>query len=221
MKKKLFVLVALLACITTANAQWYVGGSFGFTSTTIDDGNSDESGSSFKIVPDIGYQVDSKMSVGLQIGYSHGLATFGSLTVTDVKQAMSTVLGAYADINNEDMKLNGFTISPYIRYNVVEFGRANLFIEGYIGYNNITTDSTPNIGSDDDSYGGDKTKINAFELGVRPGISFQVSDKLDLLCKMGAIGYMSAKEKESDGSVSRFGINADTYNLLFGVNFHF
>ena len=219
MKKKLFVLFALLACITTANAQIYVGGSFGFTSTTIDSGGSDESGSSFKIIPDVGYQIDDKLSVGVQVGYSHGMASFGSISVTDIKSLISTMAGAYIDINNEDMKLNGFTISPYVRYIALDFGKANLFVEGYIGYNSITTDSTPKVGSS--GSGGNKATLNAFELGVRPGIAFKVSEKLDLLCKMGAFGYMSAKEKESDASISRFGIACDTYNLLFGVNFHF
>ena len=215
MKKKLFVLFALLACITTANAQFYVGGSFGFTSTTIDaGGGDDESGSSFKIIPDFGYQIDDKLSVGVQVGYSHGVAAFGSISVSDFKSMLSNLAGAFVDYNNEDMKLNGFTISPYVRYNAIEFGKAYLFIEGYIGYNNISADELP-FGN------GGEVKLNAFELGVRPGIAVKVSDRLDLLCKMGALGYMSAKEKESDSSISRFGVAADTYNLLFGVNFHF
>ena len=69
MKKKLFVMVALLACMTTASAQWYVGGSFGFTSSKIDNGNTDQSGSSFKIIPDIGYKIDDRVSAGVQVGY--------------------------------------------------------------------------------------------------------------------------------------------------------
>ena len=221
MKKKLFVLVALLAFITTANAQWYVGGSVGFTSTTIDNGNSDESGSSFKIIPDIGYKFDNYLSFGLQVGYSSGVCSFGSLSVTDIKSAISTLTGAYADISNEDMKLKGFTISPYVRYTIVNFGRANLFFEGYIGYNYISADSSPSVSTDDEDYGGDEFKVNAFELGLRPGVAVQVTDKLELLCKLGAISYMSAKEKESDMKISRFGVNADTYNLLLGVSFHF
>ena len=162
MKKKLFVLFALLACITTANAQIYVGGSFGFTSTTIDSGGSDESGSSFKIIPDVGYQIDDKLSVGVQVGYSHGMASFGSISVTDIKSLISTMAGAYIDINNEDMKLNGFTISPYVRYVALDFGKANLFVEGYIGYNSITTDSTPKVGSS--GSGGNKATLNAVKI---------------------------------------------------------
>ena len=219
--KKLFTLIAMLACITTANAQWNVGGTVGFTTTKIDAGGSDQSGSSFKLVPDIGYQIDDDITVGVQVGYSSGLAAFGSLTVTDIKSALSTAVGAYADVANDDMKLNSFTIAPYIRYNVIEYGPARVFLEGYLGYNSISADSTPEVSKDDESYGGDEMTFNAFELGIRPGVAFRVTDKLDVVCKMGALGFMSAKEKESDVKITRFGLNVDSYNLLFGLNFHF
>ncbi len=222
MTKKLFALCAFLMLAVAANAQFYVGGSFGFTSTTVSGGGSDESGSSFKIVPDLGYRLDDNMSVGVQVGYSHGLAAFGSLTVTDIKSAMMTFAGAAADMANKDMKLNSFTIAPYLRYSFLHFGKARLFIEAYVGYNNIKTDSTPSMSSGSSvSISGNEATINAFELGVRPGVIFSISEKFDVLCKMGALGYMSAKEKDSDMKISRFGVDADTYNLLVGMHFHF
>ena len=214
--KKLFAFLILFACVATANAQFYVGGSFGFTSTSIKDG---ESGSSFKIIPDLGYQVDEDLSVGIQLGYSHGLATFGSLTTTDVKSVLSTVAGAYTDINMDDMKLNGFTIAPYVRYNVIKTGGLTVFLEGYFGYNSISTDETPSMG--DDEGPGDKATLNAFDLGIRPGLSYNLAGNFDLVCKFGAFGYMSAKEKESDQSISRVGLSFDTYNLLFGFQYRF
>ncbi len=211
MKKSFIALFAMLCCVATANAQFYAGGSFGFTSTTYDNGGKDESGSSFKIIPEIGYKVNDNISAGIQIGYSHGLAAFGSLTVSDLKSALSTAAGAYADIANDDMKLSGFTISPYARFTVTEMGPVKLFIEAYIGYNNITSDP-------DD---GDKITLNSFELGARPGLSYALGERVEAICKIGCIGYMSAKEKEEDLKVSRFGVAADTYNLLIGVNFNF
>ena len=214
-------MVALLACMTTASAQWYVGGSFGFTSSKIDNGNTDQSGSSFKIIPDIGYKIDDRVSAGVQVGYSHGIASFGSLTATDVKAAASNLISAYADINDEDMKLNGFTIAPYIRYNVVNYGAANFFIEGYVGYNNISTDGGISVGSGSNGGSVDKITFNAFDLGIRPGVSFKLGTKLEAVCKLGALGFVSAKEKESDRKITRFGAVADTYNVLMGFNFHF
>ena len=86
-------------------------------------------------------------------------------------------------------------------------------------YHLIVLDNSHSWG--DNYAGGDETNLNAFELGIRPGISFMVNDSFELMCRMGALGYMSAKEKESDVSISRFGLNTDTYNLLFGAAFHF
>lgn len=216
MKKRIFMLVALMACIATANAQWYVGGTAGFTSTKVDFGGSDQSGTSFKIIPEIGYKVDDAFSVGVQVGYAHGLAAFGSLTVSDLKGIVTTAASAATDLAEEDMKLNSFTIQPYLRYNVVNFGKAKLFLEGYVGYTNINMKDES--GS---SNAADETKVNAFELGIRPGVSISLSDKLDVVGKIGTLGFLSAKESESDVSLTRFGLDVDSYNVLVGFNFHF
>ena len=216
--KKFFAFLILFACVATANAQFYAGGSFGFTSTSVKDG---ESGSSFKIIPNLGYQVDEDISVGLQVGFSHGLASFGSLSTTDIKSMLSNVVGYYSDINMDDMKLNGFTISPYVRYNVIKTGGLSVFLEGYFGFNSITTDDTPSFDDDDDDEPADKTKLSAFELGIRPGMAYNLAGNFDLVCKFGAFGYMSAKEKESDTTISRVGLSFDTYNLLFGFQYRF
>lgn len=219
MKKKVILLVALLACMTTASAQMYIGGSLGFSTSKVDNGNTDQSGSSFKLLPDIGYQVDDNMSVGVQIGYSHGMCSFGSLNVTDVKSALGSMVSTMADINDEDMKLNGFSISPYIRYNMVNYGAASLFIEGYVGYDNISTDGL-SLSSSSSNQKVDKMTFNAFELGLRPGVSLKIGSKLEAICKLGAVGFISAKEKESDLKITRFGVDVDSYNLLLGFNFH-
>lgn len=216
MKKKIIALVALLACVTMgASAQVYVGGSLGFTSSKIDQGGHDQDGSSYKIIPEIGYQLDDDLAVGLQIGYAHGYASFGSLNVTDVKALMNTVVSTYADINEDDMKLNSFTIAPYLRYNVLKFDRVKFFIEGGVGYTSIKTDQTPA------QAGGNEAKLNLLEISFRPGVSIDLSSNISLMAKIGSLGYMEAKEKESDQKLTRFGLDIDTYNLLFGLNFKF
>jgi len=216
MKKKIIALVALLACVTMgASAQVYVGGSLGFTSSKVDQGGHDQDGSSYKIIPEIGYQLDDDLSVGLQIGYAHGYASFGSLNVTDVKALMNTVVSTNADLNEDDMKLNSFTIAPYLRYNVLKFDRVKFFIEGGVGYTSIKTDQAPA------QLGGNEAKLNLLEISFRPGVSIDLSSNISLMAKIGSLGYMEAKEKESDQKLTRFGLDIDTYNLLFGLNFKF
>ena len=219
MKKKIIALVALLACFAMgASAQVYVGGSLGFTSSKLSTGGHDQDGSSFKLLPEIGYQLDQDISIGVQIGYSHGYAAFGSLTVTDIKAAMNTGISTMMDIYEDDYKLNSFTFAPYVRYTFARYGKVNLFFEGSVGYSNVKSDDTPNAKG---NATGSETKLDVVELALRPGISFQLSDNVSLLAKLGSVGFMQAKEKESDMKITRFGLDMDSYNLLFGVNFHF
>lgn len=218
MKKKIIALFALLASITlSASAQVYVGGSLGFTSSKLSSNGHDQDGSSFKLLPEIGYQLDQDISIGLQIGYSHGYAAFGSLTVTDIKAAMNTSISTMMDINEDDYKLNSFTFAPYVRYTFARYGKVNLFFEGSVGYTNVKADDTPKV----QNAGGGEQKIDVVEIALRPGVSFQLSDKVSLLAKLGSVGFMQAKEKESDMKITRFGLDMDSYNILFGMNFHF
>ena len=217
MKKKIVALVALLACFTMgASAQVYVGGSLGFTSTTQSQGGVDQDGTSFKILPEIGYQLDQDISIGVSIGYSHGYAAFGSLTVTDIKAAMNTAASAYADITEDDYKLNSFTFAPYVRYTFAHLGKVDLFCEGSVGYTNIKSDGRPNNKGNATK---NETKIDAVEIAIRPGVAFNLTDNISLLAKLGSLGWMQAKEKDTDMKITRFGLDCDTYNVLLGVNF--
>lgn len=218
MKRKFFALVALMACFTLgANAQFYAGGSVGFTSSKLSNNGHDEDGSSFKLMPEFGYKLDKDISIGVQIGYSHGYAAFGSLSVTDFKAAATNIISTYADISEDDTKLNSFTFAPYVRYNVLNLGKANIFLEGAIGYISASTDGTPKV----NGKAGNETKMELIDISVRPGISYQLNDCLSAVAKLGQLGYMTGKEKESDMKISRFGLELDSYNILLGLNFHF
>lgn len=216
--KKLLTLVAVMALALGANAQYYVGGSLGFTSSKMDNGGADQDGSSFKLMPEIGYQLDKDMAIGVQLGYSSGYAAFGSLTVTDIKGMMNNAVSMYADINNDDMKLKSFTLAPYIRYTMMEMGKLSVFVEGSVGYTNITTDQTPAAGN---HAAGGETKVNVIEVAVRPGLKLKLSDNFSAIAKLGSLGYISAKEDESDSKLTRFGLDFDSYNILLGFNYHF
>ena len=221
MRLKLFMLLSMLTMVTIGvNAQYYVGGSLGFTSTKLSSGGSDKSGTSFKVLPEFGYQLNEKISIGIQLGYSHGYASFGSLTASDIKNTLSNLVSIYGDISDDDVKMNGFTIAPYIRYNCLEFGPAKLFIEGSVGYNNIKTDGLPSLGSSS-STSGKEAKLNAFEIAVRPGISLDINNNLSAIAKLGSLGFLTGKETDSDIKITRFGFSVDSYNILLGINYHF
>ena len=110
--KKIFA-IALVAMMTmTVNAQVYVGGGVGFQ-TTSQDGNSE---TFFKLVPEIGYNLDENWAVGIAVGYGEHKTTLksGNLKTT--------------------AKVKAFEIAPYARYTFAKFDKVNLFVDGTVDY---------------------------------------------------------------------------------------
>lgn len=218
MKQKLFALIALFASYTlNSNAQFYIGGSFGYTSTKVSNSGNEQSGSSFKIVPEVGYNLNEKISLGVQAGYSHGYAAFGSLTATDIYSAINLISSTFADISEETIKLNSYTFMPYIRYKVLGLGKLHLVLEGAAGYTNITSDGIIAIGN----YSKQEIKMDAFEIAIRPGITLNLNDHLDVIAKIGSLGFLSAKDKESDLKITRSGFELGSDNILIGLILRF
>ena len=106
--KKIFA-VALVAMMSmAANAQTYVGGGIGFE-TSSQDGNSE---TFFKIMPEIGYNLNENWAIGVAVGYGENKTK----------------------VNNVTAKVKVFEIAPYARYTFVKFDKVNLFIDGAVDY---------------------------------------------------------------------------------------
>ena len=114
MKKILMTLVAAFVSVSMS-AQFYVGGSVGFAS--FDDSN--KSHSAFKFVPEVGYNLDEDMAVGISLAYTQG-STAAAWLLTDP---------------NEDYKT--FSIAPYLRYSFAKFGPVTVFADGCFEYAHI------------------------------------------------------------------------------------
>ena len=113
--KKIFA-VALVAMMTmTVNAQVYVGGGVGLQSSSYD-GNSE---TFFKLVPEIGYNLNEDWAVGITVGYGESKTTFkeGNVKAT--------------------AKVKAFEIAPYARYTFAKFDKVNLFVDGTVGYSHV------------------------------------------------------------------------------------
>lgn len=228
MKKKIFA-VLLAAFAMTANAQIYVGGQLGFSSSSVNpdiEGIDNISGTSFKILPEVGYKLNDKWAVGIQVGYSKGYSAFGSFDVNDArslaKTAGSAVLDVVSSSDGPEIKLNAFRVAPYVRYTFMKAGNFDFFVEGGVSYTNIKAKNLSRIVRmlPEDS---DPT-INAFEIAVRPGISFNLSDNAQIVAKIGALGYQNAKLDMGLGfkpSLNRFGLEVDGDDLSLGFNYQF
>ena len=96
-----------VAMATTMNAQWYIGGGVGYNHTKVEDAKTDV----FKIVPEIGYNLDDNLAVGLGIGYTYNKA--------------------------DGVKTNGFEIAPYLRYTFAKLDKVNVFCDLGIEYDYV------------------------------------------------------------------------------------
>jgi hypothetical protein len=187
MKKILMTLVAAFVSVSMS-AQFYVGGGVGFAS--FDDSN--KSHSVFKFVPEVGYNLDEDMAVGIALTYTQG-STADAWLLTDPNKDL-----------NEDLKT--FSIAPYLRYSFAKFGPVTVFADGCFEYTHIDNDGA---------------KANGWGLGIKPGIAVNLNEKFSFVSHIGRLGYLQSKDDVSGAkAVSTFGLDLDNA-LTFGLYYNF
>ena len=245
MKKVILTLAAVLTVVGAQAASKgfnkkniYLGGSVGYTSTSvkadvIDDNTSQVSqvsndGSSFKLIVDFGYDLDKKNSIGAQVGYFTGLALMGSMDVNNLNEFILAAAGGYSDMQKgqQDLDISGFRFAPYIRHNLISNKVFDIFIEGAFGYESIKATQKGTNGQGQVRDAGNK--IALVEIVGRPGILFKLDKNFSFLTKFGSIGWQHMKTSAINGNTnaagneaSRFGLSASSGSLLMGIQYHF
>ena len=173
MKKILMTIVAVFAAVSV-NAQFYAGGGVGYLSIS-HDGDTE---SAFTLLPEVGYNLDENMSLGVAVGYGES--------------------------GKDNHKIKTTIINPYLRYNVLKFDKVKLFLDGSFEYSN--TDSKQ-LGY----------KVNAWGLGVKPGVAVNLNESISFVAHMGFLGYNSEKP-DFDGAkaTNTVGLSLDGTDLSFG-----
>lgn len=110
MKKILMTMVAAFAAVSM-NAQVYVGGSVAFEAWSSQKLAGDKSETVFKIMPEIGYNLNDEWAIGTVIGYQND---------------------KFNGVNG--VSESAFTIAPYARYTFSKLGKVNLFVDGGVGF---------------------------------------------------------------------------------------
>ena len=233
MKKIVFAAAAALMMLigTKANAQLYFGGSVAFSTTTWNDGqnqaNSITSGTSFKLMPEIGFRINDRMAVGGTVGYMHGLAALGSLNPNDYKGILLAYAGMQGDglsatnaqgVNVGGRKVDGIRFAPYFRFSIVNSRRFDLFVDGVIGYSSISTQqlNAQNNWVDGPKYG-------LIEFGARPGFLVKFDGHFSIMAHVGSFGYqnisttrVNADNSRTTSTIGRFGLDVDSANIMLG-----
>ena len=200
--KKIMMTLAAIAFAATMNAQGYIGGTLGlgFENKLIDKDGKDATGMSFEIKPELGYNLDDKSSVGIVLG-------FGMTNNSNEMFKGNDVLEAIGGGHKTDKSAIQFTIAPYYRYKFLQFDKVDLFIDAQVGFIYTKYDEWNNT---------------TFNIGVRPGVAFNASDKVSFVAKLGnGLFFESSKDKDSD-SRSKFGLNGNTLAPLeIGMYYNF
>ena len=115
-----------------------------------------------------------------------------------------------------DLKKNAIKVAPYARYTYAKFGNVNLFLDGGLSF------QTYKYSQDGES----SDAVNAWEIGLKPGLAVNLTSKLSFIAHMGFIGYRDAEDGYKgaswDGTTGDgFGFKLSGNDLKFGLLYNF
>lgn len=156
---------------------------------------------------------NAQVFVGGAVSYSSEKALKGSKSVNTFTLAPEvgynfnenwtaglTINFTSEDDGNQTTTATGLGV--YGRYNYLKSGIATLFVEADVDYTAYNHDAG-----------------NTFGIGLMPGLSLALSDRLSLVAKTGVLGY--AKNSDKRGGGSAFGIGVNNTDLSFGLYYNF
>lgn len=160
-----------------------------------------------------------------QTWYSGGQVTFGRTTqsVSGLKTTQVTVLpelgynltdkfavGSVLGVSYKktgDQKLTVFKVNPYARYTYFSSERVSLFLDGGVDFGIGRANGHTAV-----EYG----------IGLRPGVSLNLSDRFSLVAHVGFLGYQSGnRPAKRNGTPENWGLDLNSNNLMFGFYYHF
>ncbi len=184
--KKVFIIVSLVLTGITANAQWYAGGSLNFgTATDKDnDGNKQNTVTSFGLSPEIGYYLNDRFDIGLAFGI--GTASTKNHTA-DTKRTITT-----------------WSVAPYVRYSFIQFGKFEV-----IGRGSLSVEGAKAKDESDN-----EIKSTTFGINITPVLAYNLTDHLTLQTGLNfaSIGFNSTNVKDG-GSENGFNFGFDSTDV--------
>lgn len=213
---KKILLAGAVALFGLSNAQiakgtTYVSGQLGYSQN--ENNNTDTKIESFKVLPTVGYFVNTNLAVGLGVGYKNDntktVSTIGSTTV-DGKETIS-----------------GFVVAPFVRkyWTVGEklyiFGQ--LEVPMVFGQNKDEGTSTTVVGGTTvTSSASTKNNFTSIGVNVKPGLDYFLNKNWSIEATFGEFGYNTNKVNV-DGAKRvndyKFGLNLSS--VTFGVKYVF
>lgn len=193
--KKLFLTFAVVFMAIAANAQVWMGGSFGFNVSK--DNPGDKPVYLYSIAPEIGYSIAPRWDVAVGLGYAGSY----SKDVTTLP-----ILGDITTIYSE----SEFSVEPYVRYTIFDLGKVGFFVDCGVKYTTGKETTTAN----GEMVPGYPEKSTCFFAGLQPGIKYAASDKITFAARIGSLGYNKTSNKFGESSI--YGVNVANSAFTLG-----
>lgn len=191
MKKALLIIAVAMLTMAAANAQYYIGGSFGIANNTTElnyDGYDYELKTTlFLIAPELGYNLTEKTDLGIKIGFGRE-----SYKMKHFKDAETT---------------HAFIFAPYVRYSMFDFGRCSVLYKAELSFES----GKERI---EDRYDDYFQKYTHFGINLKPVLKYDLTDRFCLLADLNflTIGVNRHKVKNG-GTETSFGLLLNTDNV--------
>lgn len=125
--------------------------------------------------------------------------------------ALGVTLG-YTYNYNAGTKVNAFKVAPYARYTFLKLDNVNLFLDGGFGFASYKA----KVGG----VSGDAQ--NAWEVGVKPGVAVNLTEKVSFVAHVGFLGYRTSDDAVSEAVFGKNGLGFNLDNALtFGLYWNF
>ena len=199
--KKILLIAGLILAVTTINAQYYIGGSFGISGNSGKNADGKKIGYSnmnFSITPEIGYNLSEKSDIGISVGFLNNTRKSYQFTPDEMSSKITT---------------SGWSLSPYIRYSFINFGRFDVLGKFALNF-------SENIIKYFDGEGNQNDKYSSTIIGVNlvPLLFYNLSDRIALYTQLNFLNldFSSITDKRDgskSGSNSSFNFGTNTDNL--------
>lgn len=208
MKKMIWALLLLAGVTLQARAQapqkFWIGGSFGISSSDYDDGEEQSSKSNgFSIQPELGYAFSERWAAGLRLGFGQS------------KQEGSS-----------ETKGTDFSVAPFVRYTCLNWRKFSVFVDGGVRYGQVKQERN----YEEDIYDDYDETSNRYGVFLQPGFALQLSPCIALTGRLNFLD-VSYQAREADYSTNsdveeRYfsaGLNSpfNMNNFTIGFNFSF
>jgi hypothetical protein len=99
---------------------------------------------------------------------------------------------------------SAFTFDPYVRYTFAKAGSVNFFVDGGVDFTTAK-----------------KADWTGLAVGLKPGLSVNLSDNLSFVSHLGFIGWQQLNPDGDDNNINKTGVDLSSSNLTFGLYFNF